>query len=43
MTPEGIAKRGKITVDFWKGITLLLRFLLMSRCQTYPIADEEGF
>jgi len=22
MIPEGIAKRGKITVDFWKGIDL---------------------
>ena len=22
MTPEGIAKRAKITVDFWKGMSL---------------------
>jgi transketolase len=24
ITPEGIAKRAKITIDFWKGIPLLL-------------------
>ena len=24
MTPEGVAKRAKITVDFWKGMSLAL-------------------
>jgi len=40
ITPEGIAKRAKTTIDFWKGI--YSSDTTNSRCQTHPIAYEEG-
>ena len=42
LTPEGIAKRAKSTVDFWKGMVLVWTSADF-RCQAYPIANEEGF
>jgi hypothetical protein len=41
ITPEGIAKRAKTTIDFWKGMSINNNS--KSRCQTHPIAYEESF
>ena len=41
LTPEGIAKRAKATVNFWKGEVPLLDET-DDRCETHPISNEQS-